>query len=96
MFRCKKCKGESAPTGSLNSTQVNVGENTFEAVPTFQYLGGDIIGESGGCKDAPSTHITAAWKGFMQLLPIMTNRGISLRNQGNIFSYCIRKSLLYG
>ena len=55
MFRCKKCKGESAPTDSLNFIQVHVGEDTFEAVPTFQYLG-DVIGESGGCVDATSTH----------------------------------------
>ena len=32
-------------------TQVQVGEDTSEAVPTFQYLG-DMIGESGGCVDA--------------------------------------------
>ena len=67
MFRCNKCKGESVPTDSLNSTQVHVDKDTFEALSTFQYLG-DVIGES----------------------------GISLRNQGNIFSSCIRKSLLYG
>ena len=49
-----------------------------------------------GCVDATSACITAAWKGFRQLLSIITNCGISLRNQGNIFSSCIRKSLLYG
>ena len=35
MFRCKKCKGESAPTDSFNFTQVYVGEDTLEAVTTF-------------------------------------------------------------
>ena len=29
-------------------------------------------------------------------MPLITNRGISLRNWGNIFSSCIGKSLLYG
>ena len=43
MFRCEKCKGESVPTDSFNSTQVHVVEDTFEAVPTFQYLG-DMLG----------------------------------------------------
>ena len=38
-FRRKKCKGESAPPGSLNFMQVHAGEDTFEAVSTFQYLG---------------------------------------------------------
>ena len=95
MFRWKKCKGESAPTDGLNFTQVHVGEDTFEAVPTFQYFG-DVIGESGGCVDATWARITAAWKGFKQLLPIITSCGILLRNRGNIFSSCNRKSLLYG
>ena len=49
MFRCKKCKGESAPTERLNSTQVHVGEDTFKVV-TFQYLG-DVIRESSDCVD---------------------------------------------
>ena len=81
MFRCKKCKGDNVPTDSMNFIQVHVGEDTFEAVPTFQYLR-EVIEESGGCVDATSTRITAAWKGFRQLLSIIANRGISLRNQG--------------
>ena len=40
--------------------------------------------------------ITAAWEGFQQLFQIITNRGISLRNRGDILSSCIRKSLLHG
>ena len=56
MFRCKKCKGEIVPTDSLNSIQVHVGEDTFEAVSTFQYLG-DVLGELGGCVDVTSTCI---------------------------------------
>ena len=94
MFRCYNCRGESAPTDSLNSTQVHVSEDKFQAVPTFQYLG-DVIGESGGCVDTTSAPITAAWKGFNQLLSIINNHGMLLRNQGNIFSSCIRKNLLY-
>ena len=91
----QKCKGENAPTGSLNFTQVHTVEDTVEAVPTFQYIG-DVIGESNDCVDATSACITTAWKSFRQLLPIITNRGISLNKYGNIFSSCIRKSLLYG
>ena len=47
MFRCKNCKGEGAPTDSLNLTQVHVGEDTFKAVPTFQYYV-NVVGELGG------------------------------------------------
>ena len=55
-----------------------------------------MIGESSGCVDATSARIITAWKGFRQLLPIIINCGISLRNQGNIFSSYIRKTLLCG
>ena len=91
MFRCKKCKGEGAPTNSLNSTQALINEDIIQALPTFQYLG-NAIGESGGCVDATRAHITAAWKGFRQLLKIITNRGILLRNRANIFSSCIKNA----
>ena len=91
MFICKKCKGEGAPPNSLNSTQVHINEDTIQALPTFQYLG-KLIGESGGCVDATHAHSTAAWKGFRKLLKIITNRGILLRNQANIFSSCIKNA----
>ena len=55
--------------------QVHAGEDTFEAVPTFQYLG-DVIGESGGCVDATNARITTEWKSFRQQLRIITNCGI--------------------
>ena len=74
MFRCKKYKRERTPTDTLNSTQVHVGEGTLKAVPTFQFFH-DMIGKLSGCVDATSAHITAAWKGFRQLLPIITNCG---------------------
>ena len=95
MSRCKKFKGEIASTESVNYTQIHFGEGIFEVVPTFQYLG-SVIGELGGCVNATSKGITAAWKGCRQLLPNTTNCVISLRNWSNIFSSCIRKSQLYG
>ena len=35
MFRFKKCKGESAPTNSLNSTQVHVGHVHIQSCANF-------------------------------------------------------------
>ena len=43
-FQCRKCKGQSVPTNSFNSTQVHIDGDTFKAVPTFWYFG-DVIGE---------------------------------------------------
>ena len=72
MFRSKKCKGESTPTDSLNSTQVHVGEDRFESVPTFQYLG-DMIGQSGGYEDDDELFLWYGWptKG-VALFPVGT------------------------
>ena len=58
--------------------QVRAGEETFEVVPTFQYLG-DVIGESGGC--TTSAHITTGWKSLRQLLSIITNHVILLKTR---------------
>ena len=55
MFRCKKCKGENVPTDSLNTAQVHVNQDTFEAVPPFQYLG-DVIGIRWLCRCNWHTH----------------------------------------
>ena len=46
--------------------------------------------------DATGARITAAWNGFRKLLPVINNRSILIRNRRNIFSSCIRKTLLYG
>ena len=46
--------------------------------------------------DVTGARITAAWNGFRKLLPVINNCGILLKNRLNIFSSCIRKSLLYG
>ena len=40
--------------------------------------------------------IGSAWKAFHGLLPILTNKGISLVNCGKVFKGCIRSVLLYG
>ena len=94
MFRCRKCKGESVSTDTLNSTHEHIGQDTLEAVSTFRYLG-DVIGESCGCMNPTNAHITPAWSGFRQLLSIIINHRVSPKNRGNIFSSCIRKILLY-
>lgn len=57
---------------------------------------GDVIGESSSCVDAINSRLTAALNSFRQLLPITTNRGVSLKNRVTIFRSCIRKVLLYG
>ena len=54
------------------------------------------MGQPGGCFDAVTARIRSAWKAFRELLPTLTNRGISLLNRGKVFKACVRSVLLYG
>ena len=53
------------------------------------------MGQAGGCSDAVTARISKAWKAFHELLPILTNKGISLVNRGKVFKACVRTVLLY-
>ena len=93
-FICKTC---STFTGDTNPspTSISIGSKEFEVVSEFCYLG-DVIGQAGGCTDAVTARTGSAWKAFHELLPILTNRGISLANRGKVFKACVRTVLLYG
>ena len=54
------------------------------------------MGQAGGCIDAVTARIRSAWITFHELLPIVTNRGISLLNRGKVFKACARTMALYG
>ena len=69
---------------------MHVDEDTFEAVPTFQYLG-DVLENFGMQLAHASLQRGKVLGNYCQSLPI-----VALRNWGNIFSSCISKSLLYG
>ncbi|CAH1270813.1 Hypp4454 [Branchiostoma lanceolatum] len=86
--------GGDLPSDPEQLTQVTVGEENLKVVPTFCYLG-DMISQAGGCSDAVTARIKSAWKSFHELLPILTNRYIPLRNRGHVFNSCIRSVLLY-
>ena len=74
---------------------IEVDGDEFDIVPQFCYLG-DMCGERGGCTDAVTARIRAAWKAFHHHLPILTNRGISYARRGNMFSSCVRGVLFHG
>ena len=91
-FVCKSCTTPAVPDDVRQSIVIDGDE--FDMVKEFCYLG-DVCGESGGCGDAATSRIRSAWKAFHELLPILTNRGISLPHRGNIFNTCIRRVLLH-
>ena len=93
-FVCNACIAVEDNVDHL-PTSLSIDNDEFEIVSQFCYLG-DIIGQAGGCVDAVTARIGSAWKAFHELLPILTNRGISLANRGKVFNACVRTVLLYG
>ena len=92
-FICKTC---STTTGTVDPfpTCITIDRDEFEIVSKFCYLS-DVIGQLGGCTDAVAARIGSAWKAFNELLPILTNRGISLVNRGKVYKGCAR-TVRYG
>jgi hypothetical protein len=93
-FRCRTCQAESMPTPA-GIQEVSLGGQHLEVVDSFCYLG-DVVGQAGGCYDATTARIRTAWGKFRDLLPIITNRGISLKTRGHLYNTAVRSVLLYG
>ena len=91
-FKCKNCIN-SIPLVEP-TVKVLVGEDHLDMVKTFCYLG-DVVGNNGGCADAITNRVRGAWKKFRELLPILTNRAISLHIRGHVFSAAVRSVLLH-
>ena len=91
-FICKTC---STFVDDPFPTYITIDEDKFEAVREFCYLG-DVIRQAGGYIDAVTARIRSAWKAFHELLPILTNRGISLLSRCIELKACVRSVLPYG
>ena len=95
-FSCGRCRDLIPATPTVEDpTTLSLGDESLEVVNSFCYLG-DMMGKSGGCYDAVTARMQSAWKNFRELLPILTNRAISLSRRGHVFGACIRRVLLYG
>ena len=93
-FKCKKCSGEIMPTLEEEPSEITIGSESLEVVKSFCYLG-DTINQSGTCFDATTARVNKAWGSFRQLLPVLTNKSISLRQRGYVYRACVRSILLY-
>ena len=67
----------------------------LEVVDRFCYLG-DMLSARGGCELACRTRAKCAWGKFMELLPLLARRGVSLKIKGKIYGACVQSVLLYG
>ena len=61
----------------------------------FCYLG-DILSVDGDADAAVEVRIRIGWNKFRQLVPLLTNKDVSLIMRGRLYSSCVRSSMLHG
>ena len=67
----------------------------LELVDKFCYLG-DMLSVDGDADVAVEARIRIGWNKFRQLVPLLTDRYISLIRRGRLYSSCVQNSMLHG
>jgi len=55
-----------------------------------------MLSEDGDADAAVEIRIRIGWNKFGQLVPLLTNKDISLKVRGSLYSGCVRSSMLHG
>ena len=66
----------------------------MELVDKFCYLG-DMLSVDGDADAAVEASIRIGWNKFRQLVPLLTNKDVSLIMRGRLYSSCVRSSMLH-
>jgi len=90
------CNGCSNPVTSTDHTSVDIGASAnLEAMDKFCYIG-DMLSVDGDADAAVEARIRIRWNKLRQLVPLHTNRDISLIRRRRLYSSCVRSSMLHG
>jgi len=85
------CSGCLNPVTSAGRTSVDIGASArLELVDKFCYLG-DMLSVDGDADAA----VEAGWNKFRQLVPLLTNKDMSLIMRGRLYSSWVRSSMLH-
>jgi len=60
----------------------------------FCYVG-DMLSVDGDADGAVENRIRIGWNKFRQLVPLLTNKDLSLKVRGRLYSSCVRSSMLH-
>jgi len=89
------CGGCLNPVTGTGRTSVDIGgDANLELVDKFCYLG-DMLSVVGDADAAVENRIRIGWNKFKQLVPLLTNKYISIM-RGRLYSSCVRSSMLHG
>ena len=78
-YICPRCLRYARPVDRRPATEVTVDDSQMEVVSEFCYLG-DMLSSGGRCTQAIIARCRVAWGKFKKLLPILTNKHVSLRH----------------
>jgi len=67
----------------------------LELVDKFCYLGG-MLSVDGDADAAVEARIRIGWNKFRQLVPLLTNKDVSLIMRARLYSSCVRSNMLHG
>ena len=89
-------RGCSNPVISTGHTSVDISASAnLEVVDKFCYLG-DMLSVDGDADAAVEARIRTGWNKFRHLVPLLTDRDISLIRRGRLYSSCVQSSMLHG
>jgi len=87
---------DKGPLNGCVCTSVDIGASAkLELVDKFCYLG-DMLNVDGDADAAVEARIRIGWNKFRQLVPLLTNKDVSLIMRGRLCSSCVRSSMLHG
>ena len=77
------------PVNCAGRTSVDIGASAkLELVDKFCYLG-DMLSVDGDADAAVEARIRIGWNKFRQLVPLLTNKDMSLIMRGRLYSSCV-------
>jgi len=92
-FICSCCLN---PVISAGRTSVDIEASAkLELVDKFCHLG-DMLSVDGDADASVEARIRIGWNKFRQLVPLLTNKDVSLIMRGRLCSSCVRRSMLRG
>ena len=84
------------PVTSTCCTSVDIGVSAnLQLVDKFCYLG-DMLSVDGDADAAVKSRNRIGWNKLRQLVPLLTNKDISLLVRGRLYSSCVQSSMLHG
>jgi len=87
------CKGCTNPVTGTGRTSVDIGViASLELMDKFCYLG-YMLSVDRDADAALVTRIRIGWNKFRQLVPLLTNKDISLKVRGRLYSSCVQSSM---